>query len=461
MGRQVRKEPGRLASAKFVVLPREARLVLNSTIIDDYPVLKAVLEKYEQLSVSQYNSLTHVEQMQVNELFESIHTESVRQWKVLEDKYDLKETVSECMLCGQRLRHEYFIRNLITGKELTIGKECADEVGIQTDGSMSLNALHTQRLSLMRRAKATEMFPGLHNLLDGLHRYLESTDILVPKRLEDPFKKIGNQIRSLYRAYLDGDFKKEDEEGVLRTIGSLREQLLEHQKLIERYVEEHKNDPWRPKRSLIQHLQSQKPNGYREVIRQLKIDEVISANTLPNLDEPEFLKWLIVEWNRVLPKYGIVLNRVDVYDSNYIFNLTSHESILMKISHYHLSLLCARALFNPGDIGSVALPLTGILNVSTLVGDDSHERVINLLKPYLADEGLVVYRVEEQGRLVLKHRTKDLFIKFDSPVITNECKGLALGIQEDRRILTEALARGEHMTEAEFRDREEIERTFG
>lgn len=287
---------------KRLFLKEDITLLQDSSIIQDYPQLQALLKSRPDIMDTDIKSLPDKLRSVVRYERTRIIDIAQAEWvDLIEEGYDIIEVGesdehTHCELCGSTSCKDLFpIGNHDKSKVIYIGSECIKRFVPRS--SKSIARVAKKRADLRKYARLTKCFPGIYDqFISTRSSVAANPEYLVPDPLYSECQKSFKVIRNLCEKHQ----KAEDSE--LPAINRRLDIELAHYRELSQRVEQHLKDAqndWKiPTRAMVN--RDKQYNGSKG-IQQVRKDGCITPKTLCFFDEPDFLR------DRMLPLVSAIL----------------------------------------------------------------------------------------------------------------------------------------------------------
>lgn len=339
-------------SAKQFITQKETALLLNSTVIDDYPDWRDRLS-HGPLTLGMIAALPPEEQHFAETVLLQLVTQSSKEWKLqaLGAVYDLgpeRDNWGHCTLCNTPNRYIFYIVNQRNGNRMNVGSDCMKKFDIDISvGGRSLPQLIREASRLRRVAELEQTIPGVQRHVYSWNGDVERFPLLIPNRFERPFRDAGSQALELYNEYVDPD--KVDSEAqstrdaeIINTLKELLQLRVRMLAEMETFVRENLGKPYSVSRKIVRWLEQRSDST---ALNWLREDGEVLPRTIHRIAEPEFMNSLSAKLDALLRKSGWKLAGIDSARSSYIVVPLKGPDIRLLIRHNDLLLKCGMGLF--------------------------------------------------------------------------------------------------------------------
>jgi mRNA-degrading endonuclease HigB of HigAB toxin-antitoxin module len=396
------------------ILKKERNLMINSTIIEEYPWLKKQLLANEKVSIDQIddehkNSFRYVVPYILKQCGE--------EWKgdesVLNPIEDLGNKRRPCALCGTPNKYIYYIENRLNGNKLNVGRDCVEEfVDIKSiSEGISRNKLIKRAQEIRRMNDMNDRFPGIQNKMDAWLVTVEKYPIVIPNSIKDPYNQKVKTITGIYNDYLKG---LKDE-----IVFSQIEEFIQSEylfiKQFEDYIDRNSDNPLIATRKMIRWLEDRKDS---EIIELLNETGKITRVSVPRVWEKEYFdkqhKQITVLFNTL----GLNVLKFDDNDNHIVFAVGTNKINLILPYEKFLS------YFGPLLIGEHPFVPFIIQNVITVSKEEDFMSIYHFIDQFRrltkkwgiglreTDNSIdqnIVYLKEKESKLYVQVKVQDLF----------------------------------------------------
>lgn len=396
------------------ILKKERNLMINSTIIEEYPWLKKLLLANEKVSIDQIddehkNSFRYVVPYILKQCGE--------EWKgdesVLNPIEDMGNKRRPCALCGTPNKYIYYIENRLNGNKLNVGRDCVEEfVDIKSiSEGISRNKLLKRAQEIRRMNDINDRFPGIQNKMDAWLVTVEKYPIVIPNSIKDPYNQKVKTITGVYNDYLKG--LKDDI--VFAQIEEFIQSEYQFIKLFEDYIDRNSDNPLIATRKMIRWLEDRKDS---EIIELLNDTGEITRVSVPRVWEKEYFdkqhKQITVLFNTL----GLNVLKFDNNDNHIVFAVGTNKINLILPYEKFLS------HFGPLLIGEHPFVPFIIQNVITVSKEEDFMSIYHFIDQFRkltkkwgiglreTDNSIdqnIVYLKEKESKLYVQVKVQDLF----------------------------------------------------
>lgn len=396
------------------ILKKERNLMINSTIIEEYPWLKKLLLANEKVSIDQIddehkNSFRYVVPYILKQCGE--------EWKgdesVLNPIEDMGNKRRPCALCGTPNKYIYYIENRLNGNKLNVGRDCVEEfVDIKSiSEGISRNKLLKRAQEIRRMNDINDRFPGIQNKMDAWLVTVEKYPIVIPNSIKDPYNQKVKTITGVYNDYLKG--LKDDI--VFAQIEEFIQSEYQFIKQFEDYIDRNSDNPLIATRKMIRWLEDRKDS---EIIELLNDTGEITRVSVPRVWEKEYFdkqhKQITVLFNTL----GLNVLKFDNNDNHIVFAVGTNKINLILPYEKFLS------HFGPLLIGEHPFVPFIIQNVITVSKEEDFMSIYHFIDQFRkltkkwgiglreTDNSIdqnIVYLKEKESKLYVQVKVQDLF----------------------------------------------------
>lgn len=321
--------------SKVVISYKQRNLLINS----ESSKQESFKHLYEYLQINKDIKRDVLEvNPQLNNIFtfiDDLLAESRLEWEMSKTKpyTDLGnhylELKRECELCGKKnIKYENRIQNMSNNTVLVVGSECVKEFG----DDIHIHMLEIQKNSkrAARRLFLEEQIPGIRDFVE-FKGFINSYEIIIPKRLELRFKNIHTVIREAYNDFISD--KKKDYTVISKKWIEKDRLILE----IEKHVEKNKNIKFVATKVTLDWMLKNNKNHEIQLIREN--EGFIKWRTIHRVFEPEFMKKTLQEMYPYLEKIDIEMQTLDQKQRIVILKFTRNRKFLLASTKYESLLL--------------------------------------------------------------------------------------------------------------------------
>ena len=325
---------GKIAKGRVLIGIEAINLVSRSECINQYPKVKALIEKYRErmksISLSDIEDLVQTDIETYNILmysFDKIQKVATKEWSQEKFEGDYR---NKCQLCGNtRLLHNYRIRNIKNNEVLIVGSECINKFPSIDNRTFDSRKHRREQDRLIkettRRNLLNTKFPGCKEDLDEWRRYYINLELLMPEEIDTRFKKLILESNNFYTDYIDGKYKNSD-------IDRLRDWYSEFSDLMvqsKRFIADNKNDRFVVTKKTGDWLTKQNLNGIRMQI--IKDGAKVNRYTIKYIGTSSFVILFEDIIREQFKRFGYELQQIT--DSKIIFMYRyKHSNIALSIS---------------------------------------------------------------------------------------------------------------------------------
>jgi len=278
-----------------------------------------------------------------------------------------KSKWKRCSLCYTKNKHEYYIVNKSTKKELNIGGECVKKFLGDEIGSISKHVLKNPKAAILYEELQNE-YPIVQKILFDDKTYLQNSNFVLPTLLKTSFTKIRKKMQKTLNNYLSGKAKNLDK--------TMFESYLKEYELIKNEIEtfifKSESNNWSCPKKLSKEIERIQSDSSGHIIQSIESNSgLISFSIAPEIRVPIFLNTFMVEFNKIPHKlikiidYGIGTIKFEYSEDqlSYVFSVSSS----VFISFFSKEVFSIRAIneldfvrdfnvhFEPDDRRTIAL----------------------------------------------------------------------------------------------------------
>lgn len=416
-----------LNKSKLYLRQKDRMLLLYSSIIEDHPWLYDLLANNEKFTHELYENASEAQRVFLDNLLNPLITQAVEEWKGEGELVDIlspdRSEWVKCSLCGTPNRFIFYITNKLNGESLNVGSECVKYFGFKIgDQRMNTKQLIKNKMIFLNLKKLNEKFPGIQKVVEQWNSRLESYPIVLPLILENNYLDLGERLRHYYHKYLN----QEVDDGVFPQVETVLIERDDILKRIQQYVTDNIDRKYIPGKLIERWL---KAKGDYEALEMLKKDGEITWKTVHRIEEPEFMKSLLNDFNRVLRDFKVKILNVNRDSGSYVVEPSVNPKIRLMCKHKKLTLdygglLFGEELIRPYDFHH-------LVEISLLENDENtYISVIDVLKTLSKGSGVRFeeYNIELDRINVFEKSTGKYLIINNLMDFLNKFKNLAFGV---------------------------------
>ncbi len=415
--------------SKKAVRLREATLLLHSQVIEDYPWLRKFLKDNPELTDDQIKDLDSDQQNFFENMFPRLVQQAQEEWKgdpnrIPEDRGPDRSAWENCSLCHQPNRLIFYIVNTVNENTLNVGGDCLKAFDIKFGESIYRLAKNARELR--RVAELNQSFPGIARLIEDWSHDLDRHPILVSAHLENRYMALGRRLTQLFEDYRGGKKGGSSFDEFAQLLNERKDLIAE----IERYVAENKDKRFAPTNQVAAWLRNHPGRDTNPAIQMLKEDGEVTERTLWRIGEPQLVRSLGADFERVLRPAGVSVEKADVsYRGTYGYVLipSSHRQVRLFCKHKDLAMNYAGPIF--GSPLDTPPRLQDVVARCEVYDNSSHAAIVDLLaaKVKRSDVALKGHDLDSNEIDVLEVRSGKYVL---APLckMVEEFKGLALDL---------------------------------
>lgn len=329
---------------KLLINKKEREILIRSSITKDFNWFYRLLIKNKKITPQFVDTLNEKEKNFFKHLLPTLLVQAILEWKEKpvppKDLGEDRRKWTKCTLCGTPNRYMHYIINRQNAKEINIGSECVKEYAfndISTD-SQRKEATKIRRLDILN-----SHLPGIQTIVDNWYKHRESYEIWIPDYMAINYEKIGDELKELYKRYINGKGKESD----IERLQVLLKQAESEKNCFRDYVEKNKNNPFIITQKIYRWLNSNKNKELiSPVFIKLKNEGVITFQNAYRISEQIFMEKISTLMNSHLQEIGFKIVGVEHLERNYLLDFISLNSCKCTISHKNLLINFGWKLFD-------------------------------------------------------------------------------------------------------------------
>lgn len=392
--------------SKIIISNKQKNLLLNSEAVKQ----KSFKHLYDYLLINKDIRRKDLESNpQLDNVFvfiDELLVETRSEWEIsksqpfndLGDKY--LELKRECELCGKKnIKYENRIRNNSNNNVLVVGSECVKEFGEEIHSLMKTIQKKSNRAA--RILQLEEHIPGMRSFVEN-KGFINSYDIIIPKRLVDRYKNIHSVLREFYQAFINNH--KKDLAKILKKWNEKNRLIQE----IEEHVKENKDKKFVGTKKILDWLIENDSNHEIQLLREN--EGFIKWRTIHRIFEPEFMQKTLNDLYPYLRKLDIEMKSLFPKQRNVILRFTSNGKFLDASTKYEVLLLNYGGILFEERVDD--FNFEKIFDACELSDSISRNKVIDLVKNQNTDyqyimtyhsDGQIIFKKDEQYNIVKLH----------------------------------------------------------
>ncbi len=356
---------------KLLVKFKERNLLINSTVIEDYPHLKEFIENTPTMKKCQLDTLHPEMQVFFDNMFSKVLKQAAEEWSgdnqhpidLLDDDNRIR-----CQLCNHKIKYVCYIVNKLNANRLEVGRECVKHFGLISD--IPIEELFKEMARIKKIEEFNLLVPGIEKVIGTWDGKLDRYPILIPKKMKSPYLALGRRVKELFQEFVGEheitEDKKEEIFCEIYEILKKQEALLNN---IEKYVAEEKNQKYVPTREMVNWLKRKRIKDAYTALDWLEEDGKVAWRTIFRIEEPNFMKSVIKDLNEHFTRIGLKVEKVDTNLNGYILVSSKKPKIKLFCKHRKLMLDYGGLLFDQ-DIDK-KLTLENVVQISTIYKEES------------------------------------------------------------------------------------------
>lgn len=408
---------------------KERTLLLNSDVIKQFPSARKLLEENRDITDEFIGNLSKEQSNFFNNVLPKVLKQAINEWKG--DPKQMKDMGTNpfgwmhCSLDNQPNRYIFYIINKLNGTSLNVGSECInhfwDSWGSNFEGK-TIAQLKRDAVRVRMLNDLNDKIPGIEKIIDSWNLPVTGCEIILPRSLEKPYLDLGKRASALFEGYLNekeyGDYEKD-----LKTILEQQNILISE---IEEYVLRKYPEKFIPRKEIRIWL---KNNGLTTVIDRLIDDGVITWGTAFKIEEPSFMKSIVVEINHGIRGVGLQVVSVDDTRRGYVLETIGKDKIQLFAKHSDLIFYCGWILFDGKPIEKFNIENT--LQHCKLNSEADMVVVLRGLDNIASKLEIFLEDVDYENDIVtFLHKKTSKYILADISKLTEEFKGLVIGAKD-------------------------------
>ena len=406
---------------------KDRALLIASEIITHHPWLQDLLLANERITQDLVETLPPDKQSFFDNVLERLIKPAVDEWKnnteyPVEDKGSDSQSWLKCSLCGTPNRYIFYLTNRLNGNSLNVGSDCVKHFGLGGDIRKSVAELIHDATRTRRLSALDKRFSGIASVVDRWNDLPEQQLLITPASLERSYTEVGRRIREICEAYLN---EKLDESSFAQ-LEVLLDQGHHLARKIQETVEENKANRFAAAREIGHWLRNR---GEIEVLQMIKEDGgLIKWKTAHRIEEPEFMRSLVPEFNRNLQSIGVTILGVDTERGGYVLELQTNK-VQLFCKHRDLVLNYGWLLF--AEKPDVDLTLQGVIGKSRVNTDEhSLDFIVRELASKTGESGVRFWGYDlEFDELILFELQSSRYLVLPLRSLADAYKELALGMK--------------------------------
>lgn len=438
---------------KRLVPDKDRRLLFFSSVFDsisdDYPWLKGYIQYSPKAT---YNDIIgdHEKENFFNNRYAEILNQAVSEWNSHPTiPVEIKERNEnfQCELCHQRpIIYVCTIVNKINGNELKVGNECIRKFGMSFH--KDLKKLMDDQKRIRRTNILEKEIPGIKDEILRWNDGVEHAPILLPVRIVNPYLSLGEKAKGVFESFIEHNDSENDQ----RDIGELKEIIANKNSYIQDiklYFDKHEADIFVPNRKIVRWLEEnaqRNPEKYQIALQRLKQEGRITPLTAWRIGEPDYLRSLIPEFNRV---FNDMKKHQTFGESWIIEELIQYRGIYgyeVFIPTMRLSVFCGYenfmqefcdALFNKD--ADIKYDVKKLIEICTIHGDHSIGSLITNIELYLKGRYRIYQFDETMNEIIFAQNIskgqEDLYITKELRPFIDQFKYAILPSEKDTMVI--------------------------
>lgn len=412
--------------SKLLVTKKERMLLLNSEVLKDYPAARKFIMDNPNVKDDDLKYLPVDLRRFFQTLYNKVLKQASQEWQadsedaiyILDDNEKMK-----CQLCNHDIKNVCEISNRLNGKKLVVGTECVKHFGMNSD--FSIEETLEQKRKIKKLEYLFKYLPNIEKDIDNWYNKLEKYPIMIIDELEMPYIKLGERLKKIYNDYLND----KNNNKYIEQMKNLYDECDKIIKKINTYVNENSDKEFIATRQIEKWLII---NDKHDIISHIKKTGVIDWKAAIQIEEPNFINYIIKKFNNYFKSQNIKLKIlkfiqgkglvIEVYYKYKIHVLVSYNEFMM----FYGGVLFKQENIEPFDIKS-------IINKNLIYGDDSVALIISLINNKSKIFGIYIKDLENdidysQRDMFLYIKDEDSYVMPKIDQVVKKFKGIALDI---------------------------------
>ncbi|WP_270599549.1 hypothetical protein [Clostridium baratii] len=374
---------------KRAIYENDLKLLKICEVTKDYPILLDIMENNPEICIEELSSISEEHVRFFKNTYPRIREQAFKEWtgSVKNDvKYNSdKDKKVFCYICDRPLKIICTIRNIFTGQEINIGKDCNKHFGIYKEKELE-EALESKR-KIIRLDKLDKEFPGLIDIIKNWRNIINNENLYIFKFIKEKYLEIGEKLSELHKEYTeDKKISITRENEILKDINLLLSEGEKEKRKIEEFIKDKKEEILYPTQKMVN---SMIKNSDYEGLERLEKDRKITWRTLHRFTDEQFCKNLIIPFNRYLKEKEISVEKFKRYkkDIGYYLKINKNKECKVFYKYEDLCFLCGGEITNESE-KTENFTYKEIVKDSILVDEYSIEFGLSKIEYIIADKGI-------------------------------------------------------------------------
>ncbi|HBF2451793.1 TPA: hypothetical protein KRG96_003435 [Clostridioides difficile] len=412
----------------------EKNLIMNSSIIDDYPVLKKFYEVTPNLDESKLDTLDdETKNLFTSGFFEVIKNKAPNEWEIdfsKTNKIDSSDENSYCELCNKKIKNLCYIKNKINNKRLRVGSTCVTHFGIID--KKTLDEVIKQRNELKRRAELNKLINNVEKTLNNCDLFIEKSPIVIKNSKLEDFINIKKEAFNLKNKFISSNLESREKKEI---VDKLNDRILGLEKgkvLLNRYIELNKNNKFILTKNILSSLDSNDFKGRESLLK----DGFVSEKNIFKINDIEFIRSISNDFNKYLRKYnmeiidtvnrnGIMFYQIDIYRKNLV---------IVDYKYNDFALNYGSLLFSKEPLENISIE--SVFKSSRIINNITIKSIIDSIEGILYNTNFEIEDIfYDFNEIVIKNNKNNKYIILDFKYTIENFKYLLISEENQKQNL--------------------------
>lgn len=336
---------------KKAIYENDLKLLKICEVTKDYPILLDIMENNPEICIEELENISKEHVRFFKNTYPRVREQAFKEWtgSIKNDvKYNTdKDKKVLCYICERPLKIICTIRNIFTGQEINIGKDCNKHFGIYKEKELE-EALESKR-RIIRLDRLDKEFPGLITIIKGWRDIINKEQLYIFKFIKEKYLEIGERLSELHKEYTeDKNISMVRENEILQDIQLLLKEGEKEKEKIEEFIKCKRGEILYPTQKMVNSLVK---NGDHEGIKRLEEDRRITWRTLHRFNDEQFCKNLIDPFNKCLKEKEIFIDEFKRYekDIGYYLKVSKNKECKLFYRYEDLCYVCGGEITNESE----------------------------------------------------------------------------------------------------------------